>query len=111
MMETLEHRHDSEPVDPSWSEKQSAEIRSQVGKDIPGTTLSTTSCASSLCRVVLLHETTDAQMAASRKLATLPVMAPGVFYDYHTDTLPPQTVLYVLRAGTDPAKVVDPGQR
>jgi hypothetical protein len=101
VVEELERRYASEPIDSSWSGQQSAAIRAAVGAGISGTTLSSASCASSLCKVVLQHDSAEAQMVAAREVARLPEMHPGVFYDYHPDAVPPQTVLYVLRAGTD----------
>jgi hypothetical protein len=102
LAEALDHRYTTEPVDRSWGEKQSAAIRAEIGAQVQGTTLLSASCASSLCKVVLRHDTIDAQRAAGRELAALPSLHAGVFYDYREGAAPPQTVLYVLRAGIDP---------
>jgi hypothetical protein len=99
--ETLERKVATEPVDRSWGDKQSAEIRNAIGEGIAGTRLSSVQCAASLCKVVLQHDTAAAQHEAAPKLGGLPPMRAGVFYHYDEDPNQPRTTLYVLREGFD----------
>jgi hypothetical protein len=98
--EMLESHHTSEPLDRAWSDKLHAELGAAVSLH-PGTTISSTECAASLCRVTLLHETVQAQNELAFNVAALPGLSAGVFYHYESDQEPPRTVLYVVREGHD----------
>ena len=99
--EALEHKYATEPVDRSWGDKQTDDIRNAIGESVPGTRLASVQCASSLCKVVLQHETAAAQHEIASHLGGLPAMRAGVFYHYDEDPNQPRTTLYVLREGFD----------
>lgn len=95
----LEERLDSEPRDPAWSAAMTAEIKSAVSASAPSARVLEASCASSLCRVVLRHESADDQKAIGLTLASVGPFRNGVFYDYGTTPNSLTTRLYVIREG------------
>jgi hypothetical protein len=99
--EALERKYATEPVDRSWGNKQTDDIRNAIGETVPGTRLASVQCASSLCKVVLQHDTAAAQHDVASHLGGLPAMRAGIFYRYDEDPNQPRTTLYVLREGFD----------
>jgi hypothetical protein len=98
--EMLESHRTSELLDRAWSDKLHAELGAALSLHT-GTTISSTECAASLCRVTLQHETVAAQNELASNVAALPGLSAGAFYHYESDQEPPRTVLYVVREGHD----------
>ena len=71
---TLEDKLASETVDPVWSRKRSQDLRDAVGTQDPRSVVSSVACASTLCKLVLNHDT----VAAQREIATKLVEARAV---------------------------------
>ena len=99
--EALERKYVTEPVDRSWGDKESDEIRNAIGDGLRGTRLTSVQCASSLCKVVLDHDTAADQHEAARQMTRLAPNHAGVFFHYDEDPNQPRTTLYVLREGFD----------
>ena len=97
----LEAHYSSERGDQTWSDRVNAELSVALGAQRTGTTLSSTRCAASLCKVTLLHDNAAAQVELASHVATLPALSAGVFYHYEDDADPPRTVLYIVREGHD----------
>jgi hypothetical protein len=98
---TLDKKHASEQVDQVWSEKQSRGIRDAVASKDPRTVVAAVNCASSLCKIVLNHDSEDAQRQVANNLGELEPFRAGVFYSYDESANPRRTTLYVLREGHD----------
>lgn len=56
-------------------------------------------CATSLCRVVLGHDSEDEQRGLVHQVAAAKPFQEGVFYDYDHTEGARKTTLYVLRQG------------
>jgi hypothetical protein len=96
----LEAHYTSEPIDQAWSDNLRAELDGVLGPHT-GTTMSSTRCAASLCKVSLVHETAQVQNELASHIASLPGLSAGVYYHYEDGAEPPRTVLYVVRDGHD----------
>jgi hypothetical protein len=97
MARSLDTRFASEAVDANWSRKAEGELRTALEPVVKDTKVLGAQCASTLCRVVLSHDTLDAQRALG---TTVPELAPfrgGVYYYYDPNSTPPKTTLYVTR--------------
>jgi hypothetical protein len=95
----LEARLASEHVDGEWSVQAARQIRDVFGASTPGTALVEAECASSLCRVVVSHESPDAQRALGPTVSAAEPFMAGVLYDYDQKSNPPTTTMFVLRQG------------
>jgi hypothetical protein len=103
--QTLENKYASEPVDAAWSGKRTGDIRAAiVGKD-SRTMVASVACATSLCKVVLDHDTREAQAEIAPTLSELEPFRSGVFFSYDESAKPPRTTAYVLREGHDISEV------
>jgi len=100
-LEALEARFRAEASDPTWSAKTAAEVRKTVADlALKGTSLRNVDCGRTLCRVVLVHEDRQAQIATPFRLTTGP-FAPGVTFEYRSEPTF-TTIAYLSR---DPASI------
>ena len=97
----LAERFAHEGIDREWSTKTVRQIQDAVSLNAPGTRLSKAECASSLCRVVLTHDTEDIQREIGTVIAGLQPFQAGVFYSYDHESQPPKTTLFVARPGAN----------
>lgn len=95
----LEDKFHGEPLDRAWSVEMTTQIRSTVRESLPSARLLEAGCASSLCRVVLRHDSLEEQRKLGFTLASAVPFQHGVFYDYDATANPPTTTLYVAREG------------
>jgi hypothetical protein len=98
---TLEDKLASETVDPVWSRKRSQDLRNAVGTQDPRSVVSSVACASTLCKLVLNHDTLAAQREIAAKLVELEPFHAGVVFSYDKAATPPKTTLYVMREQHD----------
>lgn len=98
--EMLESHYAGELTDPAWSDKLQGDLKAALA-DHGGTTVSSTQCTTSLCKVGVVHETAAAQRELASRVVALPAFAAGVFFRYEDGAEPPRTVLYVMRKGHD----------
>ncbi len=103
---SLEHKLASEVVDTAWSRKRTQDIREVVAGQDARTAISSVTCASTLCRLVLDHDSLAAQKETTAKLAESEPFDAGVFLSYDEAVTPPRTTLYLLREGHDFHQVV-----
>jgi uncharacterized membrane-anchored protein YhcB (DUF1043 family) len=93
----LDARFTGEAKDRGWSFSTIRQIREAIASLTPSSRVLEADCASTLCRVVLGHDSDDDQ----RRLAfVLPKARPfqeGVFYHYDRTPTALKTTLYVLR--------------
>ena len=92
---SLEARFTGEELDTAWSTDTERQIKGVVATT-PGTKLEEADCASTLCRVVVSHESRQDQ----RNLAEIRTHEPfqqGIYFDYDYDAL--KTTMFVLRRG------------
>lgn len=94
----LAARFTAEPVDGAWSPGRTHAIRDSL-KDGAAGELLEAECASTLCRVVLRHESVESQKKMAYAVRGLAPFRTGTFYDYDTTSDPPITTLYALREG------------
>lgn len=92
-------RFESEPIDAAWSTATEREIRDTLASSVPAARLIKADCATSLCRVVLAHDSEADQQAIAHHLGAAQPFQEGVFYDYQRAPGALQTTLYVLRPG------------
>lgn len=97
----LDVHHAREPADRVWSDALRADLSAVLDARHAGTRVSATACATSLCKVTVVHETLAAQQELASTIASLPALSAGVFYSYQNTESPPRTVLYVVREGHD----------
>jgi hypothetical protein len=95
----IKARFASEPVDGEWSLGMTREIRLTLGTPAGGTALEEAQCASSLCRVVLAHQSAAAQRDIIAFVKPLEKLQTAIFFDYTTEPNHWETTLYVLREG------------
>lgn len=95
----LDVRMAKEPADAAWGRQVTFEIREAVGAGAPSARVVEAECASSLCRVVLTHDSPNDQKGLGEALASLGPFRHGVFFDYDEDSVPPSTSIYVIREG------------
>ena len=94
----LAARFTEEPVDGAWSPTTTRAIRDLLQAGTAGELLEA-GCASTLCRVVLRHESLESQKKMAYAVRGLAPFRTGTFYDYDTTSDPPITTLYTLREG------------
>lgn len=97
----LEAHFAGESADRAWSDTLRRELSHVLDVSQTRTTVSAVECATSLCKVTLIHENLEAQRELGPTIASLPVLSAGVFYSYLDNEKPPRTVLYVMREGHD----------
>jgi len=103
--EALDRRLLSEGRDASWGNEALARIDESVKSKLPNATLVESTCASTVCRVVLKQESTDDQRTVGSSLSKSPPFDQGTFYRYDTSSVPPKTTLYIIRSGHDLAEL------
>jgi hypothetical protein len=106
-MTDLEARVASERVDSEWSLRTVRAIRDVIGRVGAGSKTVEAECASSLCRILVSHDTEEAHKLFASKVAAEEPFRSGVAYDYDFDSTPRKTTLFVLREGSS----FDPGDR
>jgi hypothetical protein len=95
----LNRRLEQEPVDSGWRMDSLRAIQASIAELAPGTRLVDATCASTLCRVVVSHESMVDQRALGGAIAERPPFDQGTHYVRSFD--PPTTTLYVVRTGHD----------
>jgi hypothetical protein len=93
----LEERFEEESADPGWSSAQERALREALGTPPEGSELEDIECATSLCRVLLRHESLDAQQLFAATASSAESLEADVFFDYETESSPPATILYLVR--------------
>lgn len=95
----LEDKFHGEPLDRAWSVEMKTQIRTTVRDSLPSARVLEADCATSLCRVVLRHDSLEEQRKIGFVLASAGPFQHEVFYDYDATANPPTTTLYVAREG------------
>ena len=95
----LQLKLESETIDAQWSRSMVRELRETVSAAVPGARVLQTDCATSLCRVVLAHDSEEEQRGLAHQVAAAKPFQEGVFYDYDQSEGALKTTLYVLRPG------------
>jgi hypothetical protein len=95
----LDRRLEQEPVDGSWRMDSLRAIQTSLAELAPRARLVDATCASTLCRVVVSHESPADQRALGSAIAEHPPFDQGTHYVRSFD--PPTTTLYVVRTGHD----------
>jgi hypothetical protein len=99
LLDSLASRVSHESKDPLWSSKtEELLVDAFSPAKTPGTTLESTVCGSTLCRVTLTHTDNEAQMTLAHSIFDKEpfASASGVYYSYNRDGAP-ATTLYLLR--------------
>jgi hypothetical protein len=104
--ETLESRFAGEGIDVDWSRKATQDLRAALAGRDAQTRLTGVDCATSLCKVVMEHESPEAQRELASAIGELPPFRAGVVYRYDKNGEAPRTTLYVLREGHDFREVI-----
>jgi hypothetical protein len=102
----LEAHFTGDSADPAWSYTLRRELSDAVDLRQMRTTLSAVECATSLCKIILVHENLKAQTEFAPTIASVPALSSGVFYTYLNNENPPRTVLYVMREGHDIGEIL-----
>lgn len=95
----LDVRMAKEPADAAWGRQATAEIRDAVARGLPSARILETECATSMCRVLLAHDSPEDQKGVGTALPSLAPFRHGVFFHQDLDSAPPKTSLYVVREG------------
>ena len=96
----LNNRVESESIDRNWSHATEQRIDSVLrGGVAPGTTIAAMKCAATLCRVKVRHETESSRKELPKAIAAVEPFDYGVYYFSDSDSK--ETVMYVLRAGSE----------
>ena len=95
----LQLKLESETIDAQWSRSMVRELRETVSAAVPAARVLQTDCATSLCRVVLAHDSEEEQRGLAHQVAATEPFQEGVFYDYDQSQGALKTTLYVLRPG------------
>jgi hypothetical protein len=91
LTQSFETRFASETIDPSWSRSIELTIRNELAPKATGSTVLESRCASTLCRIVLRHETPRSQRELAYAMSDLAPFRQGVFYSYDAKSNPPET--------------------
>lgn len=94
----LEERLETEPLDRDWSSEQLARMEDAI-RGLGRTQVLQATCGSTLCRVVVGHETPEDQQQFTLDVGPLEPFRAGVFFQPDAQARPPRTTLYVLRKG------------
>ncbi|MCP3140303.1 hypothetical protein [Pyxidicoccus xibeiensis] len=94
----LEERLETEPLDRDWSSEQLRRMEDAI-RGLGRTQLLQATCGSTLCRVVVGHESTEDQQKFSLDIEPLEPFHAGVFFQPDEQARTPRTTLYVLRKG------------
>jgi hypothetical protein len=95
----LQLKLESEAIDAAWSTLMVRELRETVSGAVPAARLLQTDCATSLCRIILGHDSEEEQRGLAHQVAAAKPFQEGVFYDYDQSQGALKTTLYVLRPG------------
>ncbi len=94
----LDERLETEPLDRDWSSEQLRRMEDAI-RGLGRTQLLQATCGSTLCRVVVDHESTEDQQQFALDAGPLEPFHAGVFFQPDAQARPPRTTLYVLRKG------------
>ena len=95
----LDERLSGEPVDAEWARGAARGIQESIAANAIGSKVRAAECGSTVCRVVVEHDTEEAQKELGRSLAKQEPFRVGTLYKYSDPGAPPVTTLYVLRDG------------
>lgn len=98
-LDTFEEVLAKEQVDRAWATTVAGQVRETLASNAPATRLLESSCAATLCRIVVAHESLDQQREVGMLLGTSEPFRHGVFYDHDSEANPPRSTLYVMREG------------
>jgi hypothetical protein len=87
----------SEPVDAAWRAQKLREIRDAFASVPAGSRIEDADCASSLCKLTIVHDTPVLQHEFASHIVNLDAFNAGLFFDY--EDKPPRTTVYVVREG------------
>lgn len=99
--QALDARYASEGVDAEWSRKTVRALAESIAAQDARAHLARVECATTLCRVVVDHDSAQAQSDLAAAVSGLDAFRSGVIFDYAEDAAAPRTTMYVLREGTD----------
>jgi hypothetical protein len=98
--ESFDRRLLTEPRDVAWGNEAVTQATESLAK-VPGATVLSSTCASTVCRVELSQQSNDEQRALGSSISNSPPFDQGTLYRYDYDSVPPKTTLYVIRRGHD----------
>jgi hypothetical protein len=96
---TLEARFASERAGGQQSASAARHMRDAIVERAAGAAVLETDCASSLCRVVVAHDTEESQRNLAPRIAALEPFRLGIVYDYDSSAVSRTTTLFVLLPG------------
>jgi len=99
-VDELKMRFESEPIDAAWNASMQRDIRDSISTSLPTARLLGADCATSLCRVVIAHDSEADQRSLAGQVAGAKPFQEGVLYDYDQTPNALKTTLYVLRQGS-----------
>jgi hypothetical protein len=99
LTEALEERWVAEAVDPSWSPRHVALIKTNLSTAMPDVQVVSASCLTSLCKVVVQHAGSDSQDSFMERASTMEGMDTPAYFFFDHEATPPRTVVYLARAG------------
>jgi hypothetical protein len=102
--ESLDRRLLTEARDVAWG-NESVTKASETLARVPGATLLSSTCASTVCRVVMTQGSNDEQRSLGNTISSSPPFDQGTLYRYDYASVPPRTTLYVIREGHDLAEL------
>lgn len=103
--EKLDAELGRESIDRAWSAGTSSDINA-VFKPLTSSQLVNVDCRSSLCRVLIRHDSAEDQHGFAKKILGAPPFDQDVLFRYDFDSTPPKTTLYVARQGVSLPQLV-----
>lgn len=103
MTDALERTLGNQQVDLSWSRDTTAQIASSILERAPRARLIERKCGSTLCRVVLEHDSATAQRELASQIESAEPFRSGAVYQYAPEApnTAARTTVFVIRAGYD----------
>jgi len=99
--ESLERRLGTEPRDVAWGNESLARASESLTARVPSARILESSCASTVCRIVLSQSSAEDMRQLGNAIAESPPFDQGTFYRYDMTATPPKATLYVIREGHD----------
>jgi len=97
----LEAQFFSEDVDAEWRQETLQQVQRVFETSAPGSRLLEADCATTMCRVVVAHDTEEARKGLAMQVTKMEPFIQGVLFDYDLEQRPSRTTMLVRRAGHD----------
>ncbi|HKY35017.1 MAG TPA: hypothetical protein VJN18_03655 [Polyangiaceae bacterium] len=97
--ESLDRRLLTEPRDVQWANDSLGKAGQTLAANLPGASVLESTCASTVCRIVLSQQSEEDMQRLGPALSEAPPFDQGTFYRYDLESTPPKATLYVIRRG------------